>query len=139
MLYTASCRTGGKGTVRRKFKAVHKNAVVDDKKLKSALQKLNLRELPGIEEVNMFSGADNVIHFRAPTVQANIGANTYVINGEGKPKKIHELLPGILSQLGQNNLEGLKKMYEQLQASGAVGGDDDELPNLVDNFDDVKV
>ena len=44
-------RTGGKGTVRRKKKVVHKTAATDDKKLQSNLKKLSVTNIPGIEEV----------------------------------------------------------------------------------------
>lgn len=58
-----SSRTGGKGTMRRKKKAVRKNASADDTKLKSALKKLNMQQLPGIEQVNMFQEDNSVLHF----------------------------------------------------------------------------
>lgn len=45
-------RIGGKGTARRKKKVVHKNAVVDDKKLQGTLKKLNLNTIATIEEVH---------------------------------------------------------------------------------------
>ena len=42
----ASAATGGKGTVRRKHKAVHKTATSDDKKLGSTLKKLGVTNIP---------------------------------------------------------------------------------------------
>jgi hypothetical protein len=56
----------GKGTPRRKVKKVHKTAGVDDKKLQTALKKLNVQPIQAIEEVNMFKADGNVIHFAAP-------------------------------------------------------------------------
>jgi len=44
-------RIGGKGTVRRKKKVVHRSATTDDKKLQSTLKKLAVTTIPGIEEV----------------------------------------------------------------------------------------
>jgi hypothetical protein len=41
-------------------------------------------------------------------VQASIQSNTYVIQGQAQDKQISELLPGIISQLGQENLDALK-------------------------------
>ena len=35
-------RTGGKGTQRRKFKAVSKTTITDDKKLKSVIKKFGV-------------------------------------------------------------------------------------------------
>merc|ERR1712189_97701 len=49
----AQVRIGGKGTVRRKKKVVHRTATTDDKKLQSSLKKLSVNNIPGIEEVNM--------------------------------------------------------------------------------------
>jgi len=45
---------------------VHKSAGTDDKKLQTALKKLNVQAIPAIEEVNMFKEDGNVIHFAAP-------------------------------------------------------------------------
>jgi hypothetical protein len=56
----------GKGTPRRKVKKVHKNSGTDDKKLQTALKKLNVQPIQAIEEVNMFKSDGNVIHFSAP-------------------------------------------------------------------------
>ena len=40
----ANVRIGGKGTVRRKKKVVHRTATTDDKKLQSSLKKLSGRQ-----------------------------------------------------------------------------------------------
>lgn len=63
-------RTGGKGTVRRKIAVVHKATAADDKKLKSTLQKLSARDIPAIEEVNLFHKDGHVIHFVNPKVRS---------------------------------------------------------------------
>jgi len=39
---------------------------MDDKKLQTALKKLNVQPIQAIEEVNMFKADGNVIHFAAP-------------------------------------------------------------------------
>jgi nascent polypeptide-associated complex subunit beta len=59
-------RYSGKGTPRRKVKKVYKSAGTDDKKLQTALKKLNVQPIQAIEEVNMFKNDGNVIHFSAP-------------------------------------------------------------------------
>src|SRR5438045_5606443 len=56
----------GKGTPRRKTKKVHKSSGTDDKKLQTALKKLNVQPIQAIEEVNMFKEDGNVVHFAAP-------------------------------------------------------------------------
>jgi len=144
---SAPTRTGGKGSVRRKHKAVRKSATHDDKRLKTVLNKLNVRDIPAIEEVNLFKNDGHVIHFASPKVQASIAANTYVISGNSETKKLQDLLPGIINQLGPDNLEDLKKIYATYQPgqkpagsalSGLGAGKDEEVvPDLVDSFEDV--
>lgn len=95
----AGSATGGKGTVRRKHKAVHKTATSDDKKLGSTLKKLGVTSIPAIEEVNLFTNDNMVIHFSQPKVQASIAANTYVVSGPNETKSLTEMLPGILPQV----------------------------------------
>jgi nascent polypeptide-associated complex subunit beta len=136
-------QTGGKGTVRRKHKAQRKNTAHDDKRLKTTLNKLNVRDIPAIEEVNLFKDDGNVIHFANPKVQASIAANTYVVSGNAETKKLQDLLPGIINQLGPDNLEDLKKIYASYAQDGGAGakagGDsDDDVPELVENFEDVS-
>merc|ERR1719350_1240957 len=140
---------GGKGTMRRKKRTVKKKDTQDDKRLQGALKRLNVNLIPAIEEVNLFrKGDDTVIHFNQPRVQASIAANTYVVSGNCETKKVMEMLPSILPQLGPDNLENLKDMASQIQKmtqnSGAGAGvpkddDDDDVPELVENvtFEDV--
>jgi NACalpha-BTF3-like transcription factor len=47
---------------------VRKTTAGDDKRLKSTLAKLNVRDIPGIEEVNLFKEDGNIIHFANPKV-----------------------------------------------------------------------
>ncbi|KAJ0256401.1 Nascent polypeptide-associated complex subunit beta [Hirschfeldia incana] len=131
-------RTGGKGTVRRKKKAVHKTNTTDDKKLQSTLKRVGVNSIPGIEEVNIFKD-DSVIQFINPKVQASIGANTWAVSGTPQTKKLQDILPQIISQLGTDNLDNLKKLAEQFQKQGGADvpatiqeeDDDDDVPELV--------
>jgi nascent polypeptide-associated complex subunit beta len=58
-------------------------------------------------------------------------------------KELTELVPGILNQLGPDSLASLRKLAESYQAiqqqrpagAGAVEEDDDDVPDLVANFD----
>ena len=68
----ASVRTGGKGSMRRKKKAVHKTATTDDKRLQNTLKRLGVNNIPGIEEVNLFRDNGTVIHFKNPKVPCAI-------------------------------------------------------------------
>jgi nascent polypeptide-associated complex subunit beta len=129
-------QVGGKGSVRRKHKTLRKSTSQDDKRLQSVLKKLNVNNIPAIEEVNLFRQDGSIIHFSNPKVQASIGANTYVVSGNAEVKKLQELLPGIINQLGQDSLENLKKIaasYEGGRFGAAAAADDDDVPALVDN------
>ncbi|GAV64111.1 NAC domain-containing protein, partial [Cephalotus follicularis] len=133
-------RTGGKGSVRRKKKAVHKTTTTDDKRLQSTLKRIGVNAIPAIEEVNIFKD-DVVIQFINPKVQASIAANTWVVSGSPQTKKLQDILPGIINQLGPDNLDNLRKLAEQFQKQAPGAGaaaaaipeedDDDDVPDLV--------
>ncbi|XP_067928495.1 transcription factor BTF3 homolog 4-like [Watersipora subatra] len=139
-------RTGGKGSVRRKKKVIHRTAATDDKKLQASLKKLGVNNIPGIEEVNMIKDDGTVLHFTNPKVQASLAANTFSINGHAENKQITEMLPGILNQLGAENLASLKKLastvagFTNSENKGGVDidNDDDDVPDLVENFDEAS-
>eukprot|EP00443_Scrippsiella_acuminata_P088613 CAMPEP_0115489338 /NCGR_PEP_ID=MMETSP0271-20121206/61962_1 /TAXON_ID=71861 /ORGANISM="Scrippsiella trochoidea, Strain CCMP3099" /LENGTH=162 /DNA_ID=CAMNT_0002917501 /DNA_START=67 /DNA_END=555 /DNA_ORIENTATION=+ len=139
-------RTGGKGTARRTKIAKHQNHGADDKQLQAQLKRLGVNSIPGIEEVNMFKEDGTVLHFSAPKVQASVAANTYVVSGNGENKRLEELLPGIINQLGPDNLVNLKRIAEGYAAAsgGAAGAGkadavaDEDIPDLDANFEDVS-
>uniref|UniRef100_A0A8C4XX39 Transcription factor BTF3 n=1 Tax=Gopherus evgoodei TaxID=1825980 RepID=A0A8C4XX39_9SAUR len=142
----AQVRIGGKGTARRKKKVVHRTATADDKKLQFSLKKLGVNNISGIEEVNMFTNQGTVIHFNNPKVQASLAANTFTITGHAETKQLTEMLPSILNQLGADSLTSLRRLAEALpkqpvdgKAPLATGEeDDDEVPDLVENFDEAS-
>ncbi|XP_012075123.1 nascent polypeptide-associated complex subunit beta [Jatropha curcas] len=139
MKMAGAVRTGGKGSMRRKKKAVHKTTTTDDKRLQSTLKRLGVNAIPAIEEVNIFKD-DIVIQFQNPKVQASIAANTWVVSGTPQTKKLQDILPQVLGHLGPDNLDNLKKLAEQIQkqapnagdaATAAQEEDDDDVPELV--------
>ncbi|XP_035169492.1 transcription factor BTF3-like [Oxyura jamaicensis] len=141
----AQVRIGGKGTARRKKKVVHRTATGDDKKLQFSLKKLGVNNISGIEEVNMFTNQGTVIHFNNPKVQASLAANTFTITGHAETKQLTEMLPSILNQLGADSFSSLRRLAEALpkqsvdeKAPLATGEDDDEVPDLVENFDEAS-
>lgn len=142
----ASTSTGGKGSVRRKKKAVTRSgSAQSDAKLGTTLKKLGATNIPGIEEVNFFKEDGNVVHFVNPKVQAAIAANTYIISGPSETKPLQDLLPSIVSQLGMDNLSQLQSMAAQagagagMPAAAADDDDDDDVPDLVEgNFEEVS-
>ncbi|XP_037088188.1 transcription factor BTF3 homolog 4-like isoform X2 [Pollicipes pollicipes] len=134
-------RVGGKGVPRRKRKVVHKTANTDDRKLQNSLKKLPVSNIPGIEEVNMIKDDSTVIHFNNPKVQASLQSNTFAISGHAEMKQITEMLPTILNQLGSESITHLKRLASSVQASGAAGDaadNDEEVPDLVENFDEAS-
>lgn len=149
----AQVRIGGKGTPRRKKKIVHSTPATDDKKLQSSLKKLSVNTIPGIEEVNIIKNDGTVIHFNNPKAQASLPTNTFAITGHGENKSISEMLPGILTQLGPQDITQLKKIATEFAnkgaaAAAAAGGAgagagaaaaDDDVPDLVQNFEEVAI
>merc|ERR1712168_1447895 len=139
-------RLGGKGTARRKKKVVHKTTATDDKKLQSSLKKLAVNTIPNTEEVNMIRDDGTVLHFNNPRVQASLAANTFAITGHTENKVLTEMLPGILNQLGAEGLSNLRRLAERMPQARmadfengieeADDEDDDEVSDLVDNFDE---
>lgn len=113
---TDQVRIGGKGTVRRKKKVVHRNAT-DDKKLQGTLKKLNVNPIPGIEEVNMFKKDGQMIQFNNPKVQASLGSNTFAISGPSETKSI---MPSFLNHLKPSQLDQLKSLLSESSAAAAA-------------------
>merc|ERR1711976_48174 len=113
---SSQVRTGGKGTVRRKHKAQHRTTAADDKKLQASLKKLGVNSIGDIDEVNIFMANGTVVHFPRPKVQASIPTNTYVVIGTSEQKKMQDMLPQLMSQLGAENLSQLKDLAAGLTA-----------------------
>mmetsp|Transcript_36695 Transcript_36695/g.110880 ORF Transcript_36695/g.110880 Transcript_36695/m.110880 type:complete len:92 (+) Transcript_36695:1-276(+) len=88
----------------------------------------------------MFKEDGSVIHFSAPKVQASVAANTYVVAGHGESKRLEELLPGIINQLGPDNLVNLKRIAEGFAAGAGAKGSagEDDIPDVGANFEEVS-
>mmetsp|Transcript_29146 Transcript_29146/g.93268 ORF Transcript_29146/g.93268 Transcript_29146/m.93268 type:complete len:82 (-) Transcript_29146:2006-2251(-) len=71
----------------------------------------------------MFKANHEVIHFVNPKVQASIGANTYVVSGPSETKQLQDLLPGILNQLGADNIQVRRRSPEPIWIESALGAD----------------
>ncbi|KAI4584098.1 transcription factor BTF3-like [Ovis aries] len=141
----AQVRIGGKEAACRK-KVAHRTATADDKKLQFSLKKLGVNNISGIEEVNMFTNQGTVVNFNNLKVQAPLEANTFTITGHAESKQLAEILPSILNQLGADSLISLRRLAEALPKQSVDGKaplstgeeDDDEVPDLVENFDEVS-
>uniref|UniRef100_A0A2K6Q8A1 Transcription factor BTF3 n=1 Tax=Rhinopithecus roxellana TaxID=61622 RepID=A0A2K6Q8A1_RHIRO len=135
----AQVRIGGKGTARRKKKVVHRTATF-------SLKKLGVNNISGIEEVNMFTNQGTVIHLNNPKVQASLAANTFTITDHAETKQLTEMLPSTVNQLGADSLTSLRRLAEALPKQSVDGkaplatgeDDDDEVPDLVENFDEAS-
>merc|ERR1712203_587682 len=128
------------GVARRPKKVNHQSHGADEKQLQAQLKRLGVNNIPGIEEVNMFKEDGSVIHFAAPKVQASVQSNTFVVTGHGENKRLEELLPGIISQLGPDNLANLKRIAEGFAAQneGKDAAEDEDIPDIGENFEDVS-
>merc|ERR1712050_670440 len=126
---------GGKGSARRTKKVAHQSHGADEKQMQSQLKRLGVNNIPGIEEVNMFKDDGSVLHFSAPKVQASVSANTYIVAGHGEIKRLEELLPGIINQLGPDNLVNLKRIAEGYAASSGAKAseEEDDIPDIGEN------
>merc|ERR1712039_89879 len=131
---------GGKGVARRTKKKTSQSHGADEKQLQAQVKRLGCNAIPGIEEVNMFKEDGSVIHFAAPKVQAAVQSNTFVVTGHGENKRLEELLPGIISQLGPDNLANLKRIAEGFAAQneGNATAEDEDIPDIGENFEDVS-
>ncbi|XP_039261758.1 transcription factor BTF3 homolog 4-like [Styela clava] len=136
-------RIGGKGSARRKRKVIHKTATADDKKLQATLKKLSVNSIPGIEEVNMIKDDGTVLHFNNPKVQAAPSSNMFAITGHGENKKLSEMIPTILNQLGSESMNALKKNAPIKQDGTGMPAvpeeiDEEDVPDLTENFDEAS-
>jgi nascent polypeptide-associated complex subunit beta len=74
----------------------------------------------------------SILHFTIPKIQTVVSANTYIISGNPEEKDIAELLPGILSQLGPENIAELRKMaqaFSKSEGNPEVNGISEKLEN----------
>eukprot|EP00922_Rhytidocystis_sp_ex-Travisia-forbesii_P020406 GHVS01030032.1.p1 GENE.GHVS01030032.1~~GHVS01030032.1.p1 ORF type:complete len:174 (+),score=40.86 GHVS01030032.1:27-548(+) len=150
----AGQRLGGKGTARRKAKKVHKTVVGDDKKLQQTIKRVGASSIQGIEEVQMTRDDGKVMCFAHPKVQAAPSANTYVVTGQfvekegGTPQMTSEDLQALLQNIKMNSGKITKtpenaELLRQLEQCGQMElgrkeGEDDDVPDLVDDFEDVS-
>ncbi|GMM27826.1 Egd1 protein [Martiniozyma asiatica (nom. inval.)] len=140
-------KVGGK---RVKAKKTTKGGELDDSKIQAAMQKFNPITLSDVAEANFFKDDGKVLHFNRVGVQAASANNTYAVYGFPQEKNIAEMLPGVLTQLGAENLDMLTKLAQAYQANPQAAAElaaqagasqepvDEDIPELVDgdNFDD---
>merc|ERR1711959_532342 len=125
----------GEGSMRRKKKVQHKTNVVDDKKLNAVMRRMNMTQIPGIEEINIIKDDNTVIHFTKPQLKGSIRDNSYVVSGNCENKEIKDFLPGILTQLGPKSMNLLKEYVSSIKDKKK---DEDDIPDLEENFEDYE-
>lgn len=78
----------------------------------------------------------------------SIPSNTYVVSGNTENKRLEEMMPGILTQLGEESMPYMRSYAERAGAlapqmgAGAAAAeeeedDDDQVPELVENFEEA--
>lgn len=117
-------RIGGRGSVRRKRKVVHKTAAAEDQRMQGHLQQMGLNQITAIEEANLFHEDGTVIHFVNPRVMASPEAHTMAVSGKAETKQLQELFPGIINQLGIDNLSRVAQQIATSQKDEAAKEED---------------
>ena len=129
-------RIGGKGSARRKRKVVHRSSNTEEKRLQVQLNRLGVKPIEGCEEVNLFTNEGDVIRFKNPKFSANFQARTAAVGGQSETVALKDCLPAVLNQLGPKQTDLLKNLAASMPVpSAAAGEDDDDVPELVENFD----
>merc|ERR1712195_199221 len=110
-------QVGGKGSQRRTKKVVHHQE---------------------IDEVNMFKDDNTVIHLKKPQSQFSVRENLLVVAGTPETRELKDMMPDILKQVGPQQYQFLKTQLGSLGNDGkAAEEDDDDVPQLVGNFEDA--
>ena len=131
-------KIGGKGGARRTKKVNKKADKNEDKKLKQQLKKFNVQSLPDIEEVNFFKDDGTVMNFKRPAVDFSVRDNLLVVSGSPETKEIESMLPDILKQVGPEQAAKLKDVVKKEDKKAEANDDDDDIPDLVGNFEDAS-
>lgn len=107
------------GGSRRKtgHKAAGSSAAVarDDSKLYSAIAKLRGVTIDDVAEANFFNEDGTVMHFNKVGLQIAQDYNTSVVYGIPQTKKLDEMFPQILPQLGAEAFQALAQLEEQMK------------------------
>ncbi|CCD25130.1 Egd1p NDAI_0E03130 [Naumovozyma dairenensis CBS 421] len=107
------------GGTRRKFSKKSTSSVSgankDDTKLHAQLAKMNAVTVDNVAEANFFREDGSVMHFNRVGVQVAPQHNTSVFYGLPQEKKLQELFPAVLPQLGAEAIQALNQLTSQLK------------------------
>ncbi|CDJ38062.1 NAC domain containing protein, putative [Eimeria tenella] len=147
---------GGKGTARRKAAKSHRSAVGEDKRLQQAAKKVGAAAVYGIEEAYLLRKDATGLFFKTPKVLAAPAANTYILSGAVEEKQQLEPLlhargaaaaaaaadgPAVTSEMLkqlQQHVQKFSKQNQQQQQQQQQQEADDDVPDLVQNFEEVS-
>jgi nascent polypeptide-associated complex subunit beta len=87
-------RTGGKGSVRRTVKAVHRGSG-EDKKVTTTLKRLGVTPVSDVAEATMMRTDGSAFVFKNPKVQASMQSQCFVVSGNYDTKSLQEVFPGL--------------------------------------------
>ena len=87
-------RTGGKGSVRRTTKAVHRGSG-EDKKVTSTLKRLGVSPVTDVAEATMIRADGTAYIFKNPKVQASMQSQCFVVSGNYESKNLNDLMAGL--------------------------------------------
>lgn len=90
----------------------------------------------------MFSymSCDNLMWRNICSVKASVPSNTFAVSGTAEVKQVTDLLPDIYYQLGPEGIARLMKIAQSMGVGETTAPplvDDDEVPDLVENFEEV--
>eukprot|EP01084_Bolivina_argentea_P007664 14409_1 len=88
----AMVRTGGKGTMRRTTRAVHKPSSNEDAKVSTTLKRLGVSPVADVTEAVMFKADGNIMTFKSPKVQASMQSQCFVVSGAFETKSMAEVM-----------------------------------------------
>nr|CCC53550.1 putative nascent polypeptide associated complex alpha subunit [Trypanosoma vivax Y486] len=83
-------RTGGRGSVRRTVKAVHRSNG-DDKKVQSVLKRLNVAPFSEVDNAVLYRQDGTAFYFEKPKVQASMQSQCFVVTGAYDVKDASEI------------------------------------------------
>lgn len=128
----AATKIGGSRKVVKKTTTA---ATSEDKQIATTVKKLGCQNIGGCGEATFFHNDSTVTRIMHPNVLANPGASTFVISGKDVVKKnLMEVLGEVYPYMGLENLSALS----QLAGTAGAGEDEDDVPELVENFEETS-
>ncbi|KAL6945121.1 hypothetical protein ACO0QE_002566 [Hanseniaspora vineae] len=103
------------GGIRRKQVSKENNSKKDDTKLLNTMASLKAVNMSDVAEANFFQENGQVLHFDKVGVQVAAQNNTTAFYGMPKEKQLQELFPNIITQLGDDSLNALTQMAQQME------------------------